>query len=183
MADTKTEFKLFSITEWKKEEQYLRDQHKSGWQFVSVSSIGLYHFKKCEPEDVIYQLDYNPESVTQKDEYIQTFRDCGWEYLQNYVGYSYFRKPASEMNGTVEEIFCDDASRLDMMKRVFRQRMTPLLCIFFLIIIPQLLVQSRINYPLNHFLLILFSALFVLYLVIFIVFAVQFCRYARSVRR
>lgn len=183
MAETKKEFKLFSIVEWKKEEQYLREQHKSGWQFVSVSSIGLYHFKKCEPKDVIYQLDYNPESATQKDEYIQTFRDCGWEYLQNFWGYSYFRKPASEMNGTEEEIFCDDASRLDMMKRVFRQRMTPLLCIFFLIIIPQLLVQNQFPYPINRILLITFSALFILYLVIFIVFAVQFCSYARSVRR
>lgn len=54
------------------------------------------------------------------------FRDCGWEYLQNFVGYSYFRKAASDMDGTEEEIFCDDASRLDMIKRVFSQRMVPL---------------------------------------------------------
>ena len=46
------------------------------------------------------------------------FADCGWEYLQDFAGYSYFRKPVAEMKGE-EAIFCDDASRLEMMRRVF----------------------------------------------------------------
>lgn len=25
------------------------------------------------------------------------FTDCGWEYLQDFVGYSYFRKPKAAM--------------------------------------------------------------------------------------
>lgn len=180
MRETKTELRFFTIPEWKKEESYLREQHKNGWEFVSVHSVCLYHFKKCEPRDVVYQLDYNPESVTQKEEYVQMFRDCGWEYLQNYVGYSYFRKPASEMNGT-EEIFCDDASRLDMMKQVFKHRMTPLLCIFFLIIIPQIFVQSQIDTTENHLLLATFCILFVLYLALFFRFAIQFFKYYKSI--
>lgn len=124
-----------------------------------------------------------PESVTNKNEYIQMFRDCGWEYLQNYVGYSYFRKPASEMDGTEEEIFCDDASRLDMMKRVFRQRMIPLLGIFFLIIIPQMLLQSRIDTSANHTPFVVFCIMFVLYLLIFLSFAVQFWKCYRLIHR
>jgi len=183
MKDTKTEFRFFTVPEWKKEEQYLREQHKSGWEFVSVNSIGLYHFKKCKPKDVIYQLDYNPESITQKNEYIQMFRDCGWEYLQNYAGYSYFRKAVSEMDGTEEEIFCDDASRLDMMKRVFRQRMIPLLWIFFLTIIPQIIIQSQFHTPANHILFIIFCIMFGIYLAIFIIFAILFRKYSRSVHK
>lgn len=182
MKNTKTELRFFTIPEWKKEENYLREQHKNGWEFVHVNFIGLYHFKKCEPKDVIYQLDYNPESITQKEEYIQMFRDCGWEYLQNYVGYSYFRKAASEMDGE-EEIFCDDDSRLDMMKRVFKQRMTPLFSIFFLIIIPQIFMQSQVNTFANHILLVIFCTMFVLYLTMFIVFAIQFWNYYKSVHK
>ena len=182
MKNTKTEFKYFTIAQWQKEEKYLREQHKSGWEFVSVNSIGLYHFRKCEPKDVIYQLDYNPESVTQKSEYIQMFRDCGWEYLQNFVGYSYFRKAASEMNGTEEEIFCDDASRMDMIKRVFRQRMIPLLCPFFAIIIPQMLMQNHLDTPINHALFLIFCILFGLYLALFISFAIQFWKCYKSLR-
>ena len=69
---------------------------------------------------MVYQLDFNPEGISHREEYLQMFRDCGWEYLQEYMGYSYFRKPVSRMEGRDEEIFCDDASRLDMMKRVFK---------------------------------------------------------------
>jgi len=182
MKNTKTEFRFFTIPEWKKEEEYLSEQHKSGWEFVSVNFIGLYHFKKCEPKDVIYQLDYNPESITQKEEYIQMFRDCGWEYLQNYVGYSYFRKAASEMDGE-ESIFCDDDSRLDMMKRVFKQRMVPLIAIFFAIIIPQILIQSQLDRPENYGMLVIFCILFVLYLALFIKFAIQFWKYFKSIHK
>lgn len=77
MRNTKIEFRYFAVTEWKKEEAYLRKRHKNGWEFVKVNCIGLYYFKRCNPRDVIYQLDYNPESITQRAEYLQMFRDCG----------------------------------------------------------------------------------------------------------
>ena len=48
-------------------------------------------------------------------EYVRMFEDCGWEYLTEFDGYNYFRKPADKMQQK-EEIFCDDISRLDMMK-------------------------------------------------------------------
>lgn len=182
MRDVKTEFRFFTISEWKEEEKYLREQHKNGWEFVQVDFICLYHFKKCEPKDVVYQLDYNPESVTQKSEYVQMFRDCGWEYLQNYAGYSYFRKAASEMDGA-EEIFCDDDSRLDMLKRVFKHRIISLLCIFFSIIIPQIFIQSYMNTPTNHILLVIFCIMFCLYLALFCTFAVQYWKYFKLRRR
>ena len=123
-------FRYFSIFEYEKEEKYLREMHKSGWRFLKVTGLGVYHFEKCIPADVIYQLDYNQDSKEHKDEYLQMFSDCGWEYLQNYAGYSYFRKPAADMNGD-EEIFCDNESKLQMMERVLKGRMTPLLILFF----------------------------------------------------
>lgn len=181
MKNEKTEIKYFSIPQWKEEEIYLREQHKNGWKFVKVNGFCVYHFQKCDPEDVVYQLDYNPDSVSQKSEYIQMFNDCGWEYLQNYVGYSYFRKAASEMDGTEEAIFCDDASRLDMLKRVFYGRILPLLGIFFLIIIPQIFMQSQIDTPLNHGLMVFFCVLFLLYLAMFVSFAIPFWKYYRSI--
>ena len=69
---------------------------------------------------------------------MQLFADCGWEYLQDYMGYSYFRKSASQTEGA-EEIFCDDASRLQMFERVGRGRMLPLLVIFLCVMLPGLL--------------------------------------------
>lgn len=183
MRDTKTELRFFAIPEWKKEEKYLRKQHKNGWEFVCVNFLCFYHFRKCPPKDVVYQLDFNTESITQKDEYIQMFRDCGWEYIQNNAGYSYFRKAASEMDGNGEEIFCDDISKLDMMQRVFKKRMIPLLCIFFFIIIPQIFMRSQFDMPGDYGLLIIFCVLFVVYLILFIKFAIQFWKYFKSIHR
>ena len=75
---TKKALKFFSIFEYEKEQDYLRNMHKSGWKFVCISGFCVYHFEKCEPEDVIYQLDYNQEGIAHKDEYIKMFEDCGW---------------------------------------------------------------------------------------------------------
>lgn len=183
MKSEKRELKFFSVPQWKKEEAYLREQHKQGWKFVKVTGLGLYHFQKCEPQDVVYQLDYNPTSTSGNSEYFQLFRDCGWEYIQNYMGYSYFRKNVSDMNGTEEEIFCDDASRLDMMKRVFTRRMIPLLVIFFCIIIPQLFMQSHSHTAFSLGLTIVYWVMFCLYLGIFILFAIPFWNYYKSTRK
>lgn len=183
MSNTKTQLRFFSVPEWQKEENYLREQHKNGWAFIRVSGLGVYHFEKCVPQDVVYQLDYNADSTKQPNEYIQLFRDCGWEYLQNYAGYSYFRKAASEMGETEEGIFCDDASRLDMMKRVFVGRMTPLLIVFFSLIIPQMFLQSHSQFPESRAVFIFYCVLFAVYVIAFIQFGVRYWKFYRSVHK
>jgi len=61
MKANKTEFHFFTIPQWKDEENYLRKMHNSRWKFTNVSFPGFYHFENCQPEDVVYQLDYNPD--------------------------------------------------------------------------------------------------------------------------
>lgn len=180
--ETKTTLKVFTICEYEKEQTYLRRMHGSGWKLTRMLWPCAYHFERCAPEDVIYQLDYNQDGIAHRDEYVRMFSDCGWEYLQDYVGYSYFRKAASEMNGT-EEIFCDDASRLDMMKRVFKGRLIPLVVIFFLIIVPQIIQQSIIDTPFRRSLMIAFCILFIIYLWMFISFAIAYRKYFKSVHK
>ncbi len=137
---TKKELRIFTIMDYDKEQEYLRKKHQAGWKFVKVSGLCVYHFVECQPEDVVYQLDYNQEGIEHKAEYVQMFADCGWEYLQDYMGYSYFRKPVEEMAGE-EEIFCDDQSRLAMVKRIYNGRILPLLILFFSILIPQFILS------------------------------------------
>lgn len=149
--ETKKEFRWFTIFEHEKEQDYLHDQHMAGWKFVKVTGLGMYHFEKCEPDDVVYQLDYNQEGSAHKAEYIKMFADCGWEYLQEFFGYSYFRKRAADMNGD-EEIFCDNSSRLAMMERVYKGRLLPLLGIFSVCLLPQFVIQlSQGNYAVAAF--------------------------------
>lgn len=177
---TKKEFKWFSIFDYEKEQDYLRDMHKSGWKLVKVSGLCIYHFEKCTPEDVIYQLDYNKEGIANKDEYVKMFNDCGWEYLQDYVGYSYFRKPVSETNGE-EAIFCDDESRFQMMERVFKGRMIPLLIIFFCVLLPQFIINI-VSYH-NYITASCFGGVIVIYLTVFFTFAKNYYNYKSNSKK
>lgn len=129
----KKENKRFTVMDYEKEAEYLSSMHAKGWKFKQVKYLGTYYFEECEPAEYSYQLDYNQDAANEKEEYIQMFADCGWEYLQDFVGYSYFRKPVGEGEER-EEIFCDDESRIEMMKRVFRGRIVPLIILFFCLI-------------------------------------------------
>lgn len=184
MSDRKLKLGWFTVPDWKKEEAWLRRQHMNGWEFVHYTPPCFYTFKRCKPEDVIYQLDYNEEGLRQKAEYIQMFQDCGWEYITDATGYSYFRKPASQMKKP-EEIFCDDQSRLDMIHRVFRGRMIPLLVLFFSIVVPQLFFTHHRAESVGwlKWLFYAYVIFFVFYLAIFIKFAVSYWKLRDSVKQ
>ena len=63
------------------------------------------------------------------------FEDYGWEYLQDLNEFSYFRKSADEED---TEIFSDNASKADMMRRIFTKRMIPVLTVFFCCMVPNI---------------------------------------------
>ena len=79
--DRKREYRVFTIADWEWEQDYLRKRHGEGWKFTGLTYPGVYHFVRCQPEDVVYQLDYNEEGIKHKDEYVRMFQDCGWEYI------------------------------------------------------------------------------------------------------
>ncbi|MDO4554604.1 MAG: DUF2812 domain-containing protein [Lachnospiraceae bacterium] len=166
MKDRKTQFRYFTIMDYEKEGEYLRQMHKQGWKFTGISGMCFYKFEACEPEDVVYQLDYNEEGISHKEEYVKMFEDCGWEYLMEFVGYSYFRKPVSEMQGNEDGIFCDDNSRWEMLKRVFRGRLIPLILIFCGLVFFS--IRAIIDHGIHSVDTIGFLCIVILYLVIFI---------------
>ena len=179
MGELKTEYHFFTLPQWEQEQDYLRQMHRMGWKFVDVTFYGRYRFVRCRPEDVVYQLDYNPEAMSwSKGEYIQLFADCGWEYLQDMMGYSYFRKSVAVMKGE-EGIFCDEESRFEMLKRVFRGRIIPLVMLFLVTILPQLLRASWDHSPEGKAFFYIFLTLGVLYLANFVWFGYHFWKYWR----
>lgn len=182
MKMKKTEFRFFTIAQYQQEEEYLRDRHKQGWRFSHLTFPGFYHFESCTPEDVIYQLDYNQNGSVQKREYLQIFSDCGWEYLIDFMGYSYFRKPVSQMNGKQEEIFCDAESKMAMIERVIKGRMFPLVIIFFCVIIPQLTLQMNMPSPFNRVLFFVYVVLFFGYLLLFLQFWIHYLQLKKQIR-
>lgn len=125
----------FTIADYEQEEAFLREQHNKGYKLVRYVLPCFYYFKKCEPNDVVYRLDYSNSGKNAKDDYLRLFQDYGWEYLFDVNGWSYFRKDAVDDEDT--EIFSDNHSRLDVVEKIFKTRMLPILVIFLLCVIPQ----------------------------------------------
>ncbi len=173
------ERKYFTISQWEKEEEYLREMHKKGFKLVRASGFGKYEFEPCEPEDVVYRLDYNREARKEKAEYCQLFADCGWEHVLDYVGYSYFRKKASSRSAADDEIFGDVQSKLDMCKRVVIGRLLPLLIMFCVILPPQIIanyMRMREGILWGTIYFFLFLSFMVLYVWVFVTFAREYYR-------
>lgn len=173
MKTTKTQIRFFTVADHEEEQEYLNRMHRTGWKIVRVGPPCFYHFEACEPENVVYQLDYYQERKFRREEYLKIFEDCGWEYLFDFMDYHYFRKPAAEMEGN-EEIFCDDESRLDMMKRVFRGRIIWLLVLFFVTVVPNTVMSVERSFEGSFswgIVLMIWIILFALYVFLFIRFA------------
>lgn len=185
MSNKKTTLKLFTIAQYQQEEEYLSSMHENGWKLSKITFPGIYHFEKCDPKKVTYRLDYNKDGIKHKSEYVKMFSDCGWDYLFDFVGYSYFCKE-SDNQPEKEEIFCDDASRLDMMKRVLKGRIYPLIILFLCVILPQFLEYTvgggfGGGGPVQTILAVVFLLLIFLYLVLFGAMAYQFYQYEKKI--
>lgn len=182
MGNKKVVFKIFTIVQYQQEEAFLSSMHENGWRLLRVTFPGFYHFEECKPAKVAYRLDYNQEGIENKIEYVQMFSDCGWDYLFDFMGYSYFCKEGNT-DQEREEIFCDDSSRYDMMKRVLKGRIIPLIILFACVILPQLFINT-LKYGgggiLQDTLSVTFLLLAILYLSIFSITAYQFYQYEKK---
>ena len=134
--EKKIVYRIFTIADYEREALYFREMHAKGWKLRKVSySILLfavkYTFEKCQPEQVSYQLDFYPMEKSERASYLQLFKDCGWEHITNFNGFSYFRKAHSEIESDAEfEIYNDAAGKLAMVKRILTMRMLPILLLF-----------------------------------------------------
>ena len=126
---TKIKWRIFTIVDYEKEEKWLRSMHAQGWKFVRFNA--LFHFEKCQPEDMVYKLDYCQLASQERDTYIQLFRDYGWEYIDTSVNFSYFRKPAKDVQQEEEGNLYNPQSKTMMLQRIARQLVISLLVLCF----------------------------------------------------
>ncbi len=146
MSDKK-EFHFFVLSEYEEEEKYLNDMAKKGYIFERVTVPGIYSFRKSRPINMVYRLDFNPSKKEDRSSYLQMYKDYGWEYIQDLNEYSYFCKEAKEDSSAEDEdIFSDNQSRMDMMRRIMQRKMLPVLAIFLCITIPAAMRVFQQNY-------------------------------------
>lgn len=136
MMEKKVIYRIATIADYDREALYLRKMHAEGWKFKEVTYSNLvvavkYTFEKCQPEQVSYQLDFYPMKKSERASYLQLFKDCGWEHITDFNGFSYFRKLYSGVESDAEfEIYNDATGKLAVIKRILIMRMLPILLLF-----------------------------------------------------
>ena len=134
--EKKVVYRIATIADYDREALYLRKMHAEGWKLKEVTYSNLvvavkYTFEKCQPEQVSYQLDFYPMKKSERASYLQLFKDCGWEHITDFNGFSYFRKLHYGIESDAEfEIYNDAAGKLAMVKRILTRRMLPILLLF-----------------------------------------------------
>ena len=134
--EKKNVYRICTIADYEREAVFLGEMHAQGWKLKEVSYSNLvvavkYTFEKCQPEQVVYQLDFYPMKKSERASYLQLFKDFGWEHITNFNGFSYFRKLYSGVESDAEfEIYNDAAGKLAMVKRILIMRMIPIFLLF-----------------------------------------------------
>ena len=134
--EKKVVYRIATIADYDREALYLGEMHAQGWKLKEVSYSNLvvavkYTFEKCQPDQVVYQLDFYPMKKSERASYLQLFKDCGWEHIADFNGFSYFRKLYSGVESYAEfEIYNDAAGKLAMVKKILIMRMLPILLLF-----------------------------------------------------
>ena len=171
MKNKKTLFRFYTLFEYEEEEAFLEKQHKNGWKVTGYKLPGFYKFEKCEPEDVTYRIDFTNENGARNPEYRQMFSDNGWELLWSVNGFSIFRKALAVNNSDNNEIFTDNASKLQMLQKIQQRRLLPLITIFLCAVVPNFVkgLYGVFGTSLaDNLITAIFGLMFILYTYIFI---------------
>ena len=92
--NSKVQFRIFTIVDLDKEEEYLREMHLKGWRY-RTSRFGFFYFDQCQPDDVIYRI-YDSRFLKKYKHELQDFRNRDWELIE--TGFcSILRKLSSDI--------------------------------------------------------------------------------------
>ena len=112
---TITKSKLFWAWQDEKEEAWLHEMSNQGFHLQALPFPCNYQFEVGTPRNFVYRMDY---IVDRKDyaNYLQLFKDAGWEHLGEMGGWQYFRTEAG--TGAVPEIYTDPHSKAQKYQRL-----------------------------------------------------------------
>lgn len=109
-------FNMFLAWNYEKEEEWLREMSKKGFEFVDTKLLVIYRFRSVEPKDVIYKLDYNPWWTKDGDSYLSFIEECGWTYSYSQLGWNYFKCDADKCLS--EELYSSPEDKAKILGRL-----------------------------------------------------------------
>ncbi len=113
--ETKRVFRFFWAWEDEDEGRWLAEMAHQGWHLVK--SGFPFQFRRGEPKEVRYRMDYHAREELDRGEYLNLFRDAGWEHVCKYGPWHYFRADAA---AGVCDIYTDVPSLTGKYRRLLR---------------------------------------------------------------
>ena len=120
----KKQFKIFTIVDLDKEEEYLHEMHLKGWRY-RTSRFGLFYFEQCQPDDVIYCI-YDSRFLKKYKHELQDFRNRGWELI-GAGSCSILRKSSSNLLPE-DQVYMSKGLRWEVVTSRLRSSIAPVLC-------------------------------------------------------
>ena len=114
--NSKVQFRMFTIFDLDKVEEYLREMYLQGWRY-KTSRWWIFYFEESEPDDVIYHI-YDSRFLKKYKHELQDFRNSGWELIE--TGFcSILRKPTSDILSE-EKVYMSKGLRWEVMRSRLR---------------------------------------------------------------
>ena len=80
------------FVDFDKEEKWLNDMAKKGWAFWHTNGV-IYRFKQCNPEEFIYQIDFDEKkSKKDIDDYVVFRSSCGDQFVHQWKSKIYWKR-------------------------------------------------------------------------------------------
>ena len=114
--NSKVQFRMFTIFDLDKVEDYLHEMHLKGWKFKS-NRFGFFYFEPCRPDDVMYRV-WNTSCLRKNEVDLQSIKDRGWEFVER-CPYYVFRKATDDLVPN-DQFFMDNRLRWDSVKSGLR---------------------------------------------------------------
>ncbi len=184
--EEKAVMRTFNAADWQIEQKYLINQHLHGWKLIEISKLGFYKFEKCSPEDtanMFYLIECNTNDKSKNEKHLSMLKNSGWEYLQDYCGCSYLRKPMSNLKSSDEEIIYAHKERLKFILKKLLERIPGLVIVTVCELMPRFF---HLNKPTNFFyfmVLWLLARCFYLYYALFIKFCFTYAGSKKAVSK
>ena len=116
MMKSKLQFRIFTILDEDKKEEYLHEMHLKGWRY-RTSRFGLFYFDQCQPDDVIYCI-YDSRFLKKYKHELQDFRNRGWELI-GAGSCSILRKSSSDLLPE-DQVYMSKGLRWEVMRNRLR---------------------------------------------------------------
>ena len=114
--NSKVQFRMFTIFDLDKVEDYLHKMHLKGWKY-KANRFGFFYFEQCQPDDVTYCV-WGTRYLRKNGIELQNIKDRGWEFVGN-CSYSVFRKATFDVDLN-DQSFMNNRLRWDGVKSGLR---------------------------------------------------------------